>query len=287
MTSQIHSELTVQRNLGLQCEAVSLRASINRAMAKAVERRVRVWPRFKRSTKRIRWFARSMTFASVNHHTCAYCAYGGFHARKCRALALRNPRMFSVLRGLNPSLGCGPARRSHNQRYNRRRGEPMAERKWRFRSRDGGFEKISPLWLYPEINGSSWVDEAEDQSGVGQLAYFIAWIRRRYPEQWKADAVPIFWSVRGDGVFEIAPNNARDIIGKNFLTVFTPPVDARTGEPLNWWRLPVRNDRFPAFAKALGWLPSPFEEFAPLRSIVTNATQTVWRESRFPEPTKG
>jgi hypothetical protein len=38
--------------------------------------------------------------------------------------------------------------------------------------------------------------------------------------------------------------------------------------------LPVRNTRFPAFAEALGWLPSSFQEFAPLRSIVTNATMS-------------
>ena len=151
----------------------------------------------------------------------------------------------------------------------------MTERQWRFQSRNNGFERVTPLWLYPEIDGSSCVDDADDQSGAGQLAYFVAYIRRRHPKQWDADAVPIFWSVRGDGVFEIAPNNARDIIGKTFLTSFTAPVDARTGKSMNWWRLPVRNDRFPAFAKALGWLPSPFQEFAPLRSIVTNATQTV------------
>ena len=81
----------------------------------------------------------------------------------------------------------------------------------------------------------------------------------------------IYWSVRGEGVAEHASCNA--IAGRCFLTIFTQPVDAKTGEELNWWRLPVRNDRFPAFAKALGWLPSPFQEFAPLRSIVTNCAR--------------
>ncbi len=41
------------------------------------------------------------------------------------------------------------------------------------------------------------------------------------------------------------------------------------------WRLSAHNTRFPAFAKALGWLPSPFQRFAPLRSIVTNATGSL------------
>jgi hypothetical protein len=29
-------------------------------------------------------------------------------------------------------------------------------RKWRFQSRDGGFEMVSPLWLYPELECSQW-----------------------------------------------------------------------------------------------------------------------------------
>jgi hypothetical protein len=37
-----------------------------------------------------------------------------------------------------------------------------------------------------------------------------------------------------------------------------------------------------AFGEALGWLP-----FAPIRLILTNATQTACRESRFPETMKG
>jgi len=150
----------------------------------------------------------------------------------------------------------------------------MTERKWRFRSRGTGFEKVTTLWLYPEINCSSCVDDAEDQSGPGQLAYYVDYVQRRYPEWWEADAVPIYWSVRGEpGIAEDAPNSDyANRNGDNFLTFWTPPVDAKTGEPLNWWRLPVRNT---AFAKALGWLPSPFQDFAPLRSIVPTATQTA------------
>jgi hypothetical protein len=148
-----------------------------------------------------------------------------------------------------------------------------AERLWRFHALWNGYERVSSLWLYPEIDGSSCVGDAEDQSGEGQLAYYVDYIKRRYPEQWEADAVPIYWAVHGDGVFEHAPNDAYG--GKNFLTEFSPPVDAKTGEPMNWWRLPVRNTRFPEFAKALGRLPSPFQEFAPLRSIVTNEVRAA------------
>ena len=140
---------------------------------------------------------------------------------------------------------------------------------WRFRSRQTGAEWIKALWLYPEIDGSSCVDEAEDQSAEGQLAHFVARLKRRYPEQWEADAVPIFWGVQGDGVAEWAPNEPK-AGSENFLTFFTHPVSVKTDEELNWWKLPVRNTRFPLFAKALGWTPSAFQQFAPIKSIITN-----------------
>jgi hypothetical protein len=156
----------------------------------------------------------------------------------------------------------------------------MTDRQWRFQFRSSGVEWVKPLWLYPEIDGSSCVDDADDQSGPGQLAYFVRYVKRRHPERWHDDAVPIYWGVCGDGVCEFAPTDANDM-GTHSLTVFTPPVDAKTGEPLNWWKLPVRNDRFPAFAKALGWLPSPFQKFAPLRSIITNAPEAARKPRRI------
>ena len=172
----------------------------------------------------------------------------------------------------------GPGEASGGPHHRRKRESTMTERKWRFQSRDAEFERVTPLWLYPELDCSSCVDDAGDQSGVGQLAFYIDQIRDHYPERWESDAVPIYWAVRGDGIFEAAPNNVVDR-RKNFLSVFTPPIDAETGEPMNWWRLPVRNERFPAFAEALGWLPSPFQVFAPLRSIMTNAMPATTEET--------
>jgi hypothetical protein len=42
----------------------------------------------------------------------------------------------------------------------------MDERQWRFRSRDTGFDRVTRLWLYREIDGSS-CDDADDQAGPG------------------------------------------------------------------------------------------------------------------------
>ena len=79
-------------------------------------------------------------------------------------------------------------------------------RKWRFRSRRSQVEFISPLWLYPELNCSSCVDDVYDQSGETQLAYYVEYLERLYPSRMTDDAVPIYWSVRGDGIFEHGPN---------------------------------------------------------------------------------
>lgn len=149
-----------------------------------------------------------------------------------------------------------------------------ADRLWRFRRRADGGEEIKALWLYPELDCSSCIDDVYEQSGEAQLAYYIDYVRRGYPQCWDNDAVPIMWSVRGDGISEYAPVEHGDaaLWDEHFLTFYTPPEDAKTGELLNWWRLPVRNTRFPQFAKALGWLPAPFQSFAPLRSIYTNRT---------------
>jgi hypothetical protein len=55
------------------------------------------------------------------------------------------------------------------------------------------------------------------------------------------------------------------------LTFYPSVTNFKTGEPINWFKLPVRNERFPEFAKALGWLPAPFQSHAPLRSIMRGA----------------
>ena len=111
--------------------------------------------------------------------------------------------------------------------------------------------RTTPLWLYPELDCSSCVADADDQSGPGQVAHYIDYVRERCREWWVADAVPITWSVRGDGIWEYAPNKREE----NFLTFWTPPADAKTGEPLNWWRLRFATIAFPSSPKRLAGFP--------------------------------
>jgi hypothetical protein len=148
--------------------------------------------------------------------------------------------------------------------------------KWRLASRRTDHVKITELWLYPELDCSACVDDVYTASGDEQLAYYCDYIRRRYSHWWDADAVPIYWAVRGDGNgfgTEQAPFDLTDC--RNVLTYYYPPVNVRTGEQVNWYKLPVINDRFPEFAAALGWLPAPGQLFAPLRSIISGMPQRV------------
>jgi hypothetical protein len=157
----------------------------------------------------------------------------------------------------------------------RKRLSPVNE-KWKFMTREGGAERISTLWLYPELDSSWMVQECDSEDGAGQLRFYCQHLQDRYPKWWKSDAVPIVWFILGDRICEYAPCQANRGFLKNpedFLTFHTTPINVRTGEPINWFRLPVEISRFPALAKALGWKPSPFQTYAPLRSIVEGVEQ--------------
>lgn len=135
---------------------------------------------------------------------------------------------------------------------------------WRFFSRRG-HERRERLFLYPELECSSCVDDCYG-SDQNQFEYYCDYLRRNYPDDWSADAVSICWTVEPVG--EFAPCEANSaIFPENFLTFYTHPTNARTGAPLDWFALPVRNKRFPIFARQLCWLPSPFQRHAPIRSI--------------------
>jgi hypothetical protein len=108
-------------------------------------------------------------------------------------------------------------------------------------------------------------------SGEEQLEYYCNMIRENYPHYWEQDAVPVYWSVVGENGFgcEQAPFPMVGIDREEDVrTYYHTPINAKTGACLNWYRLPVINSRFPEFGDALGWLPSPGQQFAPLRSII-------------------
>lgn len=172
-------------------------------------------------------------------------------------------------------------RPKYNIQHNRGRDRTPTTHKgsgrWVFESLRSGHQRATDLYLYAELECSSVVDDVHELDGEGQLEYYVRRIRRDYPQYLDQDAVPIVWCVVGAGTFEHAPFQ-RGAFGpdepgfhRNFLTYFSWPFDARTGWELDWFKLPVRLDyRFPHFAEALGWKPSPFEPTCPLTSIMAS-----------------
>ena len=138
---------------------------------------------------------------------------------------------------------------------------------WELTSRRSGYSRTTRLWLYPVPNISSCVDDCMPASGEEHLKYYCNMIRENYPDYWEKDAVPIYWTVCD--IHERAPF---PVVGMDWdedvRTFFHTPTNTETGERLNWYRLPVINSRFPEFGEALGWLPSPGQQFAPIRSII-------------------
>jgi hypothetical protein len=168
---------------------------------------------------------------------------------------------------------------------------------WTFSARRHNFTQTKELVLYPEPNGSAITDDylAEEISAVALWRMWVDkyanYYHRRWPNQYRPGEVHIYWTVtepKFTGTFEAAPHTldtppdpdmarlfggmvslfgeeAQE--GENFLTHFTDPVNADTGERLNWLRLPVMDRAWNATAsnkggfiqEATGWKPSPLQ----------------------------
>ncbi|MGW1468457.1 hypothetical protein ACWCPT_29445 [Streptomyces sp. NPDC002308] len=165
---------------------------------------------------------------------------------------------------------------------------------WTFTGRPRGRTQTVELALYAEPDGSSlsdgylpdeitaealwrlWTDQAADQH------------HKDHPEQFHPGEVPIHWSVTLPGikgVFEAAPHRpARlttsglldaDFEREDFLTHYSHPVHAETGERVNWLRLPVIDLGWNASAthkggfiqQATGWKPSALQPTMDVRQI--------------------
>lgn len=183
----------------------------------------------------------------------------------------------------------------HNVHHNERRpAQPTkGTGRWYFETHRTGHPRTVDLWLYPELDCSSMVDDYCDYDGEEQLDEYVRYLGRKHPRWLKDDAVPIYWSVNGPGVCETAPfqdwatayaadgsgGQVPDGFHEDFLSYFTWPYDPQTGQQLDWYQLPVINDRFPGFAKALAWTPSPLQPTCPLRSVLSSRAGS-WTRSR-------
>lgn len=163
----------------------------------------------------------------------------------------------------------------HNVQHNNGRALPQtlnknSLRQWRYKCTkfSGVTARVDRLYLYPELEGSSMVDDYWDEDGAGQFKAYYRYLERKYPQWLEADAVPIYWTVEPS--CETAPFQQLEHWGpfEDFLTVYSWPEDPKTGERLDWYKMPVINDRFPKFAAALNWTPAPLQRSCPLRTIM-------------------
>lgn len=121
-------------------------------------------------------------------------------------------------------------------------------------------------WRGPEIDGCP-------------VAFYVDELRRwrEWPMIREQGWVPIYWSVafEGNGTWlSPFPNpelgSSRTAQKTWFDQDFTCPIDAKTGEPIDWYSLPIRH-RFPAFWRALGFDPAPFQTRFDLRPVLARA----------------
>jgi hypothetical protein len=159
--------------------------------------------------------------------------------------------------------------------------------KWTITSRYG-HTQTEELALYAEPNYSSITDDyLPDEISAAEL--WRMWVdlaankaHEKWPELYRPGEVTILWTVTKpsfSGIFEGVPH-ARQLpqdpellkmFGpykpEDFLTHYRTPVNAETGEPINWLRLPVLDRGWNATAsdkggfiqEVTGWKPSPLQ----------------------------
>lgn len=146
---------------------------------------------------------------------------------------------------------------------------------WTWSSRRTGHTWTEPLVLIAEPDGSSMSDDylpeeisAEELWRLWVDRYAVTY-HREDPDNYRLGEVPIYWTVTlptVTGVFEAAPHTP-NVLSKDFLSHYTHPTHAQTGEPLNWARLPVldrawndtASDKGGFIQEATGWKPSPLQ----------------------------
>lgn len=144
---------------------------------------------------------------------------------------------------------------------------------WTYRSHRSGLERTTDLYLDWYVDGSAITDEwTPDEITASSL--LSTWLKR-----YGAPAVELYWSIAP--VHETAPFQPhipwQD--GRSFLTYFTWPRSAHTGERLNFNRLPVLDqawndgyaDKGGFIQQATGWKPAPLQGELHVRAVLAAA----------------
>jgi hypothetical protein len=159
--------------------------------------------------------------------------------------------------------------------------------RWTITSRYG-HTQTEELALYAEPNYSSITDDYLPNE-ISATDLWRMWVdlaankaHEQWPDLYRPGEVTILWTVTTPeitGVFEAAPftralppdPGLTAMFGprkeEDFLTFYKTPVNADTGEPLNWLRLPVldrgwnetASDKGGFIQEVTGWKPSPLQ----------------------------
>ncbi|MFF9206344.1 hypothetical protein ACF1AE_32015 [Streptomyces sp. NPDC014986] len=159
--------------------------------------------------------------------------------------------------------------------------------RWTITGRHGHVQ-TEELVLYAEPNYSSITDDyLPDEISAHEL--WRIWVDKvwnkaheQWPHLYRPGEVTVLWTVTTPavtGIFEAAPHARSlpmdtqmvELLGsyeeEHFLTHYKTPVNAETGEPINWLRLPVLDRGWSATAsdkggfiqEVTGWKPSPLQ----------------------------
>lgn len=157
---------------------------------------------------------------------------------------------------------------------------------WSYASLRRDHERTTGLELYWEAHLDPMSgDYTPDEIDAREL--FELWRRRLDDDGWSKRLgepwVDIYWFVSspdGGGTFESAPFEGHEydwlVEGDDFLSFYTWPENAETGELLNWLRLPVRDklwrpgqgDKGGFIQEATGWKPSALQAHVSVQTLV-------------------
>lgn len=149
------------------------------------------------------------------------------------------------------------------------RSQPEVGNSWKWANKRSGGQFTQPLELQWELNGSGLTDDYYPTE-MTAFALWDRWLelveeRGTWDEQLGRPWVTIFWFVTP--CYESAPFQRSLPLDEDFLTFFSWPRHAVTGERVNWNRLPIPDvrwtpdqaDRGGFIQEVTGWKPAPLQ----------------------------
>lgn len=163
---------------------------------------------------------------------------------------------------------------------NRTQQPPM----WTFRRLESDFSWEGPLLAYWEVLLDP-ISDAYTPAGISAADLLDRWAREARREC-PGGLVPIFWFLECASQIKFEPlpfqlHLAPGAAEKDFLSFYTWPVNAKTGEDLNWLTLPVVDKWWNSarcttggfIQEATGWKPAILQPFVYLPALLSSAVK--------------